>query len=437
MAPRLAPTRVLEPQASGVSEALATPQVSAVCCRLGRLMPPARSVRRTCRAVAAAALALLGAVACSRGAATGPTRTGVVVRGDVEDVFLLTGELKAPQSDTISCPRVESWQAQIRWLAEDGSEVEAGDVVAEFDATEATRTLEDRRTRAQQAAIEREGREQGVAVELARRQAVLEKAEIEAKKARLDASVPPELRSVLENRRVQATLMEKESALEKAKLDLDTYRISSKADVDVQRHTEEKVRRALESTERSISSARAKAPRAGIFMVSRHYRGDLDRTFQAGDNVWPGYSVATIPNLSRMEVAATLSQVDHGRIAAGMPARVIIDTFPDRVFEGKVDEVGAVAPESRGRAGFPVRITLARTEPSVMRPGLSVRVEVSRGRWPSALTVPRGAIVFEKGEAFVRRGGLGGRRAVKLLGCTPVICAVESGVSEGDHVLLD
>jgi HlyD family secretion protein len=384
-------------------------------------------------------LPLLAALcACSTADAGRTTRQARVVRSDVEDTFLLTGELRALSSDVISCPRIEGGgEAQIRWLAEDGEEVAAGDAIVEFDSSQATRELEERRIRVQQAVVERETREQAVAVEVARRQASLEKAEIEVKKARLDAAVPPEVRSVLENRRVQATLMERESALEKAKLDLDTYRTSSRADVLVQKLAEEKAVRSLDAAERSIASARVTAPRQGILMVNRHFRWDLDRTFQVGDNVWPGIPVATLPDLREMEVAATLSQVDHGRIAAGMAARVVIDTFPGRVFAGRIEEVGAVAPEVRDRAGFPVRIALEKTDPAVMRPGLSVRVEAIRTKWPAALTVPRGAVTFEREEAFVEGSGLAGRRKVKLLGCTPVVCAIGSGLEEGDHVGLD
>lgn len=380
---------------------------------------------------------LVGFGGCSSTEGGRAVREATVVRTDVEDVFLLSGELRALRSDMISCPRVEGWEAQIRWLAEDGEEVAAGDAVVEFDSSQSTRELEERRIRVQQATIERETREQAVAVEVARRQAVVEKAEIEVKKAELEAAVPPEVRSVLENRRIQAALMEKVAALEKARLDIDTYRASSRADVEVQRLTEQKAARALDASERSIAAARVTAPRQGIFMVNRHFRGDLDRTFQAGDNVWPGIPVATIPDLREMEVAATLSQVDHGRIGPGMAARVIIDTFPDRVFEARVEEVGAVAAEARDRAGFPVRIALATSDPAVMRPGLSVRVEVLRVRWAAALTVPRGAVTFEKAEAFVEGGGFGRRRQVELLGCTPVVCAIESGLSENDRVLLD
>jgi hypothetical protein len=39
---------------------------------------------------------------------------------------------------------------------------------------------------------------------------------------------------------------------------------------------------------------------------------------------------------------------------------------------------------SATKPGFPVRVSLARTDP-LMRPGLSVRVEVVRGKWEGAL----------------------------------------------------
>jgi multidrug efflux pump subunit AcrA (membrane-fusion protein) len=101
--------------------------------------------------------------------------------------------------------------------------------------------------------------------------------------------------------------------------------------------------------------------------------------------------------------------------------------------------VGQVAAEAfqngpfASRAGFRVRVALDHTDP-LMRPGLSVRVEVVRRQWAKALSVPRGAVRFEKGGPVVRRAGA--RIEVKLATCTPVECVVESGLSEGDGVTL-
>jgi len=142
-----------------------------------------------------------------------------------------------------------------------------------------------------------------------------------------------------------------------------------------------------------------------------------------------------------MEVSAALSEVDHGRIAAGMKTRCILDTYPDRLFAGRVEDVGAVAAESvrsfglsTPRTGFPVRVSLAVTDP-IMRPGLSVRVEVVRAAWPQALVVPRHALRFEKDRAVVVRKGSTRPSEVRIAGCTLVDCIVESGLKEGDHVL--
>jgi len=80
-------------------------------------------------------------------------------------------------------------------------------------------------------------------------------------------------------------------------------------------------------------------------------------------------------------------------------------------------------------------VSLAVTDP-IMRPGLSVRVEVVRAAWPNALALPRHALRFEKDRTVVVRKGLTGRSVVRVAGCTPVECAVESGLEEGDRVVL-
>jgi hypothetical protein len=124
-----------------------------------------------------------------------------------------------------------------------------------------------------------------------------------------------------------------------------------------------------------------------------------------------------------------------------MPVRCVLDTYPDRVFEGRVEEIGSVAVDggrgwfaSATKPGFAVRVSLAKTDP-LMRPGLSVRVEVVRASWPRALAVPRGAVRFEKDGPVVRRAS-GGTAKVRLAACTPVDCVVESGLAEGERVAL-
>lgn len=397
--------------------------------------------RAACAVVAATLLA--GGAACRAGradsGAIAPQDLRVVTK-PVEDVFLLAGELRAVRSVSLTAPRGEG-ELQIRWMAEDGTEIPAGGRVAELDASRLIQTIEERRLRLRQAENDRESRERQAAAETERKRVAVDKAEVEAEKARIDAVVPKELRPAVEWARFQATWQEKKAALEKARLERDTYVVSSRSDVAAARAVEEKARREVEAAEKSLGSMSLLAPRAGIFLVGNFWQWGPEgpRKLQPGDTVWPGFPIGSMPDPSEMEVQAALAHADHGRIAAGMAARCVLDTYPDRVFEGRVEEVGSVAVDggrgwfaSATKPGFAVRVSLAKTD-RLMRPGLSVRVEVVRASWPRALAVPRGALRFEKDGPVVRRAG-GDVAAVKVAGCTPVECVVESGLAEGDRV---
>lgn len=383
---------------------------------------------------AAAAATLLGASCSGTRTASEPPREAVVERRAVEDIFLLTGEIQAVRSAQITAPMLE--QPQIRWLADDGAPVAEGDPVVEFDSASVLANLEEQRTRLVQAEIQLESKERELAAETDKRRAALEKAEVEVKKARVDAAVPEELRSSLEFRKMQTTLLERETAFGKARLDLESFGVGARADLVGLRGEVEKARRQLKTAEEGLRSASVRAPRAGIFIVARHWRREEDRKFQAGDNTWPGFPVASIPDPDATEVDARLSEVDHGRIAVGMKARVVLDTWPERAFEGEVVEVGSVADDSPERPGFPVRVSLARPDPSLMRPGLSARVEVVRGQWPAALTVPRAAVRRAEGRTLVQRAGRAEAEPLEVAACTPIVCVVASGLREGDRVRL-
>jgi HlyD family secretion protein len=405
------------------------------------LNTPSRSQWAT---AAVLGLGLLGLSACQSGRADSGDSSGElrVSSKAVEDVFLLTGELRAVRSYTLAAPRGAANELQIRWMVDDGSEVKQGERLVEFDAARLIQTIEERRLKLRQAENDREARERSATAESERKRVGVDKAEVEAEKARIDAAVPAELRAAVEWRKFQATWQEKKAALDKAKLEQQAYVTSSRSDIASARATEEKARRDVAAAEQALGSMSLAAPKDGIFLVGNFWMWGPEgpRKLQPGDTVWSGYPVGTIPDPAEMEVSIALAEADIGRIAPGMAARCILDTYPDRLFEGRIEDVGSVARESGGRGpfaatakpGFPVRVSLAKSDP-LMRPGLSVRVEVVRATWPKALSVPRGAVRFEKEGPVVRRQG-GGTTAVKLAACTPLECVVESGLAEGDGV---
>ncbi len=312
-------------------------------------------------------LALAGLTACGVGRAdrraSSPPGELRVQRRSIEDVFILSGELRAVRSLSVVTPRSDG-PLQIRWLAEDGADVEEGDRLVEFDSSNLIQTMEERRLRVQQAVIAREGAERNAAAETEKKRVTEEKAEIEVEVARIDAGVPREMRPAAEWRRFQAAWHEKQAEYEKARLDREAYAAASRSEIATARTNEEKAGRELAESERSLASMSLLAPRAGIFLVGNFWRWGPEgpRKLQPGDRVWPFYPIGKVPDPGEMEVLATLAEADHGRVAPGMTARCILDTYPGRRRVGRsrprlrhLPRHAGRAPRPRGRAALRVR----------------------------------------------------------------------------------
>ena len=227
-----------------------------------------RAVTRAARALLALALTAALVNGCGRaaaGAAPSASEARVVTKA-VEDVFLLTGELRAVRSESLVTPRGEG-ELQIRWMAEDGAEVKEGERVAEFDPTRLVQTIEERRLRLRQTEIDRESRERSAEAERERKRVAVEKAEVEAEKARLDAEIPLEYRDPIDRPRIRAQWQQAKAALEKARLEREAYAITSRADVAAARAAEDKARREVEASEKALGSMSLAAPTSGIFLV--------------------------------------------------------------------------------------------------------------------------------------------------------------------------
>ena len=99
-------------------------------------------------------LCLSAAVAAVVGA-TAPAEDLEVRRGEFAGHFLLTGELVAEDAELLVVPNANIWPVTVRWIEEDGTEVEAGDVLVEFDNSQLASNLEELERSALEAANQR------------------------------------------------------------------------------------------------------------------------------------------------------------------------------------------------------------------------------------------------------------------------------------------
>src|SRR6185295_5589749 len=104
-----------------------------------------------------------------------------------------------------------------------------------------------------------------------------------------------------------------------------------------------------------------------------------------------------------------------------------------RIWKGAIDQVSPVARadgKDTVRRFFDVVVKLEGTASEVMRPGMSMRVEVLRHRADDALLVPRAVVNTWPGKVRVRLAS-GRDETVEVDWCNDMACVVRGGLLEG------
>jgi len=360
--------------------------------------------------------------------------SGAVRRGDLEDRFVLTGALKAVRSHELVAPRTPVWTVTLRWIAPEGSQVKVGDPVVRFEVSSLQADLEDKRLAVGEAERELAKTEAEVAGTLEEQALTFLQARVARDKAALDAAVPVELQPLRDYQERQLALEKAEATLRKAQRDRDAAAARSESQIDVLALRLEKARRDLQRSEAALEALTLRAPVDGLLFHGTHpWEG---RKWQVGDTMFPGMVAAEVPDLGAIEVEALLSDVDDGQIRAGLEARVWLDAFPARPFAGVVREVSEVAEartQGTSRRFFLTRVEITATDPAVMRPGMSAKVEVLRGRYDDVLLAPREALDLAADPPLLRLRGAD-PVPVRITACDSIACVLESGPPEGTLV---
>jgi HlyD family secretion protein len=381
----------------------------------------------------AAAAATCFHVACSPSPArTGPSLGSLAIRrGTLEDRFLLTGELRAVASRPVVIPRTPTWETAIQWIQEDGAQVKAGDAVAQLDNSPLLAKLEDQKLALAEAEKQLQLAAADAGIQHEQKALDVLHCRVQRDQARLDAGIPEPALSRREHQEKQLDLEKAEGALQKATRELESQEKSVAIKVRLATIARDVARRALDQAESSLESLTLRSPADGVLIVAPDYR--YGRKWREGDAAYTGQVLAEIPDLGRMEVEAELSDVDDGQVAPASRARCRLDAYPDRIFPGQITWVGPVASERSmfsSRRIFRVKVALEKSEPEIMRPGMSVKVEVIRQRWEGALLAPRASLDLRGSEPLLLLAD-GRARKVTLVGCDQVECALGGSPPEG------
>jgi multidrug resistance efflux pump len=331
----------------------------------------------------------------------------------------------------------------IQSMAQPGSMVKKGDVVAEFDTQFQLLRLDDFRATVEQS--ERTLRSIDAQIDVARKsyQQTLEQAKAAVEKARLDIQTIP-VRSVIDSEILRLSLEQAEANLRMVQAAIPQQEISLRsqrrqAELDLQQAKLE-----LERAERNVERMLIRAPMDGMFVAETTRRGSEFGQIQAGDQVFPGQMFGRIVDPSSMLVSATVNQADVELLRIGAKAWLRFDAFPGLELPGHVVGLGAMSQPGRARAEYvrevPVMIKIDKMDPRVI-PDLSVSADVLIEQAEDALVVPRESVFREPGSetpfVYVKRGETFEKRPVEIRLANFVQAAVASGLKKGEMVALE
>lgn len=148
-----------------------------------------------------------------------------------------------------------------------------------------------------------------------------------------------------------------------------------------------------------------RAPFAGVITQKTAQVGEIIAPAAAGGG-FTRTGVGTIVDMDSLEVEVDVNEAYIARVEAGMPARAVLDAYPD--WEIPAHVIAIVPTADRGKATIKVRVALETDDPRVV-PNMGVRVSFlepqpdtdAAALPPSGVLLPASAIVRRDDAAYV------------------------------------
>ena len=373
-----------------------------------------------------------GVYAASRGGTKiDPSKLAKVEKGDLAKSVVATGKV-----EPIIKVEVKSKASGIvkKLLIDAGDRVKKGQLLAQLDKDEIQAQVEQSRA----------------ALEAA--EASLKGAEADYERAKVDAEGPdvPLLKRAYE----RAVGMEKAgvvstSALEDAQknyeMALNKQNVSKaqllvlKAKVAQAQGQLGQDKANLAQLEEQLSYTDIESPLDGVV---------LSRDVEMGDAVSSilvlGSSatlVMTLGDTSEVYVKGKVDESDIGKVYLGQPARIKVESFKDKTFNGKVTKISPMGVEKDNVTTFEVRVSI-NNPGGELKAEMTANAEIILEEHKNVLQIPEGAIIYDKDKkASVEIPDTSAKEGKKKIAVNIGISngaktELLSGLKEGDQVVL-
>jgi len=195
----------------------------------------------------------------------------------------------------------------------------------------------------------------------------------------------------------------------------------------------------LENAEEDLRNSTITSPIEGLV---------LSRDVSVGDGVSSililgsqATLIMTLGDISEVYVQGKVDESDIGKVYLGQPARIVVESFKDKKFEGKVTRISPFGKEKDNVTTFEVRVSI-QNPGGELKAEMTANAEIILEEHKNVLQIPEGAILYDKDKkASVEipdpKGKEGKDKIAVNIGISNgAKTEVLSGLKEGDEVVL-
>jgi HlyD family secretion protein len=354
-------------------------------------------------------------------------------------IVTASGELESKQTAMIAPPSVSGmWQYQIEQLTPENTRVKKGEVIVAFDSKKVVDRLIDKQANLDRAQKELENKkikeeesEQELILSIAEKQMEYEKAERKADIIDNSRAENDRKKSVID-----FTIAENDLFLAKERL---IFHKNNKAlNLKLAKGKVNRLTAEVNDFKSDIERLKVKAPIDGMVIYRANWQGEKPAV---GESIQFGQPVVELAVIEQMQLKAQIAEPDSGKIKLNQKVKIMIDGTQEIVLQGSIVELGRVFRDKSSqdkRRVFDAIIAFEQPKDTVIRPGMTARIEVVTAVIDNALTLPSKAVKLESGQGSVLITGLFSdhEKTIEVAHIVGDKVVIKSGLSQGDIVAL-
>jgi multidrug resistance efflux pump len=318
-------------------------------------------------------------VSCERSALSHSNAPAVAAAAEplpTQREIRLTGTIEAVHSSKVIVPQIvgQGGQLTLTHLIPNGTQVQVGDLIAEFDPTQqidngltAKAKYEDLSHQVEQKAAQNNADHEKRQADLTQAQADLDKAKLDLQKAPILAEI-----AKLQNDIKADIARQHVESLTKSNAFHDQSDAAALRILELQR---DRQKLALDRAQTNIDRMELRAPLAGMVAHQNVYRGNSQGHAQEGDQLYRGQALVSIFDPSELLVRCSVGEPDDAALTPGTRAKVYFDAYPDLSLPAHFESASPMASSALGSPvkTFSAVFKLDKTDPRLM-PDLSAAV---------------------------------------------------------------